>query len=376
MGGVMIAPPDTVDDERRARAWLASVAEPGDERLSMFVEENGPHAAIEAIVNSQRPFEERTAWRARAETVDVDDLISKQSEVGGRLVIPGDAEWPTQLEDLGSTTPMILWVRGPLNLRLAAVRSVSIVGARAASTYGVHVASTISTDLAQDDWAVVSGGAYGIDAAAHRGALAVGGATVAVLACGVDVAYPRGHESLLERIGAEGVLVSELPPQAHPTRSRFLVRNRVIAALTRGTVVVEAALRSGSLSTARQALELNRHVMGVPGPVTSPSSAGVHQLLRSPETTLVTDASDVADCCGLIGDDAAPWRSGRVRQRDELSGPVATVLESMPARGSVSTQALIRESGLDESSVLTALGQLDLLGYLRSADGEWALMPR
>ena len=376
MGGVTIAPLGPVEGERRARAWLASVAEPGDERLSTFVEERGPSAAVEAIANGQRPFGERTAWRARAETVDIDDLMHKQFEAGGRLVIPGDAEWPTQLNDLGSTTPMILWVRGPLNLRVAAVRSVSIVGARAASTYGVHVASTISTDLAQDDWAVVSGGAYGIDAAAHRGALAVGGATVAVLACGVDVAYPRGHESLLERIAAEGLLVSELPPQAHPTRSRFLVRNRVIAALTRGTIVVEAALRSGSLSTARQALELSRQVMGVPGPVTSPSSAGVHQLLRSPETTLVTDASDVADCCGLIGDDAAPWRSGRVRQRDELSGPAATVLESMPARGSMTTQVLIRESGLDDASVLTALGQLNLLGYVSSADGEWALVPR
>jgi len=367
---------EVADQARRARAWLAAVAEPGDQRLGGFVRQQGPAAAVEAIRGGRVPFDTCAAWRARAEEVDLDALLDRHEESDGRIIVPGDSEWPSQLGDLRDAAPLVLWLRGPANLRVAAVRSVSIVGARAATAYGTHVGSTMGAELGQDGWAVVSGGAYGIDAAAHRGALAAGGLTVAVLACGVDVAYPRGNFSLLERIASESVLVSELPPQAHPTRSRFLVRNRVIAALSRGTVVVEAALRSGALSTARQARDLGRYVMGVPGPVTSPASAGVHELLRGPEATLVTDAADVADCCGLIGDDAAPRRSGRVRDRDQLGEGLTRLLEAMPARGSISTARLTRECGLDSLEVLTALGQLELRGYVVAVDGEWRLVRR
>ena len=372
MGGVSREDTET----RRARVWLAAVAEPGDPRLGAFVLAHGPIPAVTRIHEGAPPFDDRASWLDRARTVDVDAILGQHAEAGGRVIMPGDGEWPTQLDDLGPTAPMILWVRGSVDLRLAVVRSVSVVGARAATTYGTHVASTISSELAEREWAVVSGGAYGIDAAAHRGSLAVGGITIAVLACGVDVAYPRGNESLLERIAADGALVSELPPQSHPTRSRFLVRNRVIAALSRGTVVVEAALRSGALSTARQARDLGRFVMGVPGPVTSPASAGVHQLLRSPETIVVTDAIEVADCCGLLGDDAAPWRSARVRERDELGAPLSQVLEAMPARGTITTSRLIHDCGLDEATVLTAIGQLDLRGFVEAADGQWRLSRR
>ena len=205
--------------------------------------------------------------------------------------LPGDEEWPGQLDDLGDSRPIGLWVRGTANLRLWALRSVAVVGARACTEYGAHLATTLGAALAERGWTVASGAAYGVDGAAHRGALAADGPTLAVLASGVDHAYPRGHTELLARIAEQGLLVAELPPGAHPTRSRFIQRNRVIAALTRGTVVVEAELRSGSLVTARRALALGRYTMGVPGPVTSGLSAGVHQLLRS-EGVLVTDADE------------------------------------------------------------------------------------
>ncbi|KIF67740.1 hypothetical protein HY68_02335, partial [Streptomyces sp. AcH 505] len=187
--------------------------------------------------------------------------------LGGRFVCPGDQEWPSQLDDLGAAAPIGLWVRGGPDLRLWALRSVAVVGARACTPYGAHMAAGLGAGLAERGWVVVSGGAFGVDAAAHRGALAAGGATVAVLACGVDVVYPRGHAELIARIAEQGLVIGELPPGDHPTRSRFILRNRVIAALTRGTVVVEAQYRSGSLVTARSAQRLGRHTIGVPTPL-------------------------------------------------------------------------------------------------------------
>lgn len=214
-----------------------------------------------------------------------------------RFVIPGDQEWPQQLNDLAAP-PLGLFVRGQADLRTLAVTSVAVVGSRAASSYGIRIASDLAADLADRGWSIVSGGAFGIDAAAHRGALAVGGLTAAVLANGIDLAYPRAHTDLLSRIMDSGVVISEVPPGAAPTRFRFLTRNRIIAALTRGTVVVEAALRSGSLRTAAQAEELMRVVMATPGPIDSASSAGVHQWIAQRRAELVTSADEVV---GLVG---------------------------------------------------------------------------
>ncbi len=222
--------------------------------------------------------------------------------------MPGDTEWPGQLDDLGDGRPLGLWVRGTPDLRMWALRSVALVGARACTEYGAFMAATLAAGLAEKGWIVVSGGAYGIDGAAHRGALGAGGATVAVLACGVDRPYPRGHAGLIGRIAEQGLVVGELPPGEHPTPSRFILRNRVIAALTRGTVVVEAAHRSGSLVTARAARRLGRHTIGVPGPATSGLSAGVHELLRQ-DAALVTDADEIVELVGDMGE-LAPERRG------------------------------------------------------------------
>lgn len=368
------APAPTSDAERLATVALMSVVEPSDRSLGEWVARHGAADTVAALRSATRPKSVSRAARY-AELLartDAEAVLESARRAQLRLVCPGDAEWPTQLEDLGADAPLGLWVRGS-DLRLAALRSVAVVGARAASSYGGQVAAELAAELADRGWTVVSGAAYGIDAAAHRGALAGGGLTVAVLACGADVAYPRGHEALLGRIAEDGVIVSELPPNSTPTRPRFLVRNRLIAALSRGTVVVEAALRSGSLATARQARDLGRQVMGVPGPVTSSLSAGVHRLIRDEPATLVTSAATVVEEVGLIGDDLAPRPSGPARPRDQVTGAASVVLEAMPARRGVSVEALAVATGLDPDVVLRALGGLTLSGFLQRGSSGWEL---
>lgn len=290
---------------------------------------------------------------------------------GGRFLCPGDPEWPGQLDDLGEARPVGLWVRGRPDLRIWALRSVAVVGARACTPYGAHIASSLGTGLAERGWVVVSGAAHGVDGAAHRGALAAGGATVAVLACGVDVVYPRAHAELVGRIVEQGLVIAELPPGAHPTRGRFVTRNRVIAALTRGTVVVEAEYRSGSLVTARAAQRLGRFTMGVPGPVTSGLSAGVHELLRA-EAVLVTDADEVVELVGDIGD-LAPARRGPVLPRDLLRPGCARILDALPARGALGGPDLARRAGTTPDEALARLYELHSLGFVERHGDHWQL---
>lgn len=263
---------DDPADELFARVFLARVIEPGDEVGGRWVRELGA-VEVARVLREGGPqlagvTDKRWAGlRARARAAEPRRDLGVARDAGVRFVSPGDAEWPGQLDDLGDARPLGLWVRGRPSLRIWALRSVAVVGARACTEYGAHMAVTLAAGLAERGWVVVSGGAYGVDGAAHRGALGAGGATVAVLACGVDRPYPRGHTELITRIAEQGLVIGELPPGDHPTPSRFVLRNRVIAALTRGTVVVEAAYRSGSLVTARAAQRLGRFTMGVPAPV-------------------------------------------------------------------------------------------------------------
>lgn len=210
-----------------------------------------------------------------------------------RVIIPETPQWPSQLTDLEANAPAQLWLGGTGHLRLLALRSVALVGARNATAYGVAMAGTLAAELTAAGWLVVSGAAFGIDSAAHRGALAAGGATVAVMAGGVDVPVPRSHAPLLERIADQGLLVAEYPPGTSPRKPSFLERNRLIAALTRATIVVEAGTRSGALNTADWASSIGRPVMAVPGPASSPTSRGTHRLIRDGAATLVRDVEDI-----------------------------------------------------------------------------------
>ena len=355
--------------ERLARAHLSRIVEPGDERVGALLDRHSAQETLARLLTG--PAGE--GCRARAVGTDPVADLTHAHALGARLICPGEPEWPTQLDDLGLARPIGLWVRGSASLRLLALRSVAVVGARACTAYGTRVAADLAAQLADAAWVVVSGGAYGIDAAAHRGALAATGVTIGVLACGVDQCYPRGHGTLLDRIAEQGLLVSELPLGAHPNKPRFLLRYRVIAALTRGTVVVEAARRSGALSTARRARDLRRLVMGVPGPVSSELSGGVHALLRS-GAGLVTDAAEVIELVGAIGADLAEPRPGPVLPRDALGGEALRVLDAIPpGRPGSSVERLVRSAGLPTDTVLRRLYELGSLGLVERRGGSWCL---
>ncbi|GAA1239474.1 DNA-processing protein DprA [Kitasatospora nipponensis] len=380
--GTALTRPSEGEQERLARAALTRLVEPGNPAIGRWLLTGSARALIQRVRGGAEHPELRldqarlAAMRERLTTVDPHADLERIRSVGGRFLIPSDPEWPSQLADLAATAPVGLWVLGTGSLRLLALRSVAIVGARACTAYGAHVAGELAAQLAERGWVVFSGAAYGVDAAAHRGALAVGGMTVGVLACGVDVAYPRGNSELIGRIRGQGQLVSELPPGEHPNRFRFVLRNRVLAALTRGTVVVEAALRSGALSTARRALELNRQTMGVCGPVTSELSAGVHALLRSGGATLVTDAAEIVEQVGAIGEDLAPLRTCAARPRDLLGPAAAQVLEAIPAgHAGAGVGSLAVRTGFSPDSVLKQLYELCSLGFVQRVGSHWRVIP-
>ncbi|MER7814244.1 DNA-processing protein DprA [Streptomyces sp. NPDC096153] len=367
------------EEERRARAALTRVVEPGDERAGRWLRRHGPVELLArltgpALTEGTLPGagEQRVqGYRTRAATASPERDLERVAELGGRFLCPGDPEWPGQLDDLGDARPVGLWVRGRPDLRIWALRSVAVVGARACTPYGAHVSGSLASGLAERGWVVVSGAAYGVDAAAHRGALSADGATVAVLACGVDAVYPRGHAELIRRVVEQGVVIAELPPGSHPTRSRFVLRNRVIAALSRGTVVVEAEYRSGSLATARAAERLGRFTMGVPGPVTSGLSAGVHELLRT-GAVLVTDADEVVELVGDIGD-LAPARRGPVLPRDLLGPGCARVLEALPVSGALDGRDIAARAGTTPDEALARLYELHSLGFVERQGDRWQL---
>ncbi len=373
---VGLAGSPTDDDELLGRVFLTRVVEPGDETGGRWVRERGVAEVVRRLREGGRPLPGVSAkrWaglRARAVRADPRRDLAVARAAGARFVTPGTSEWPGQLDDLGDARPLGLWVRGRPNLRVWALRSVAVVGARACTEYGAHMAATLAADLAERGWVVVSGGAYGIDGAAHRGALGAGGATAAVLACGVDRPYPPGHAKLISRIAEQGLVIGELPPGDHPTPSRFILRNRVIAALTRGTVVVEAAYRSGSLVTARAAQRLGRHTMGVPGPATSALSGGVHELLRG-DGVLVGDAAEVVELVGDMGE-LPPDRRGPVLPTDLLEHRTRQVLAGLPARGSATAAEVARRAQTTPDDAIARLYELRALGYVERHGDGWKL---
>jgi DNA processing protein len=372
------------DEDRLARAALTYIAEPADPFLGRLLDQVGPVSALRVvrsgtipngIAGDRKEHDQLTdrikRWQVRLPTADPTGGLATCAEFGGRLLCPGDAEWPTQLDALGGKRPYALWIRGDHDLRYGCLRSVAIVGARAATPYGVQVAAEMALNLTERQWTVISGGAFGIDAAAHKGALAATGPTIAVLASGIDVPYPRGNQGLFCEIIGRGLLVSEWPPGRTPTRYRFLVRNRVIAALTRGTVVVEAGRRSGATNTAGHAADLGRHLMVVPGPVTSQMSVGCHELLRAGGATCVTDASDVLEQVGAIGADLAPLRRGPVLARDSLDPTTTAVLEALPVRGGAGPATVAVAAGVEVDTVLRCLGRLAAAGFAERNAGGW-----
>ncbi len=299
------------DDTRLALAYLSRVAEPPCPELAMLVNRVGPIEAAQRVKSGEvaddlaRRTEARRGIDCAAEDLE---LLARR---GGRLVTADDTEWPllsfmafAGVDHQLRPRPILRWRCGPLvrpgSMTWPSAPSRSS-GRRASTAYGEHVAADLAAGLVERDVTVVSGGAYGIDGAAHRATLATDGFTVAVLAGGIDIPYPAGHAALLHRIGEQGLVVSEYPPGVRPARHRFLTRNRLVAALSGATVVVEAGARSGAANTAAWARALGRGVCAVPGPVTSSASVGCHALLRS-GAELVTRAADVVELVGRIGE--------------------------------------------------------------------------
>jgi len=358
-------------EERIARAALSRVIEPGDPvALETFAE----LPAIEAwrLVRSKARRFER--WAARVADVRPERDLERVEAAGGRFVIPGDDEWPEQVEVLAEAgqqsrrggVPFGLWVRGRPSLRRTLANSVAIVGARACSSYGEHAASELATGLAENGTTVVSGGAYGVDAAAHRGALAGSGITVAILACGVDVSYPKSNTNLFDRIAEDGLLVSELPPGCSPTKLRFLARNRLIAATTLGTVVVEAAVRSGALNSAGWAEQCGRPVLAVPGPITSHMSEGVHLLVRERNAVLATSVADVLEAISPLGARLTTYPHAPATPTDNLDPDVQRTLDAVPVVTPAAASRIATTAGLDLDTVqecLETLAELDLVEY-------------
>ena len=252
-------------------------------------------------------------------------------------------------------------------------RAVAVVGARAATGYGLHVAGELAADLSASGWLVISGLAFGIDSAAHRGALAAGGLTLAVMATGVDKTYPAGHHGLRNQIQASGAVITELAPGTHPLRASFLGRNRLIAALGSGTVVVEAGARSGARNTISWAAELGRVTMAVPGPVTSSLSVAPHHLIRESMATLVTSATDVTALLSPLGTQEELPLRGEDRPIDSLPTPLRTVREAVPAGTTLGAAELAVATGMTVPEVIAAAAELTELGWLEDTGPGWRL---
>jgi DNA processing protein len=364
-----------ITSDRRARMLLSCAVEGGDPAIAELVQNLGAEGAWAKIIEGV--LGEPVAQRATQVRVDVFERLA--AAAAARFVVPGDDEWPSGLDDLRHAEgiqrrggePFGLWLRGPGHLAHLMERSVALVGSRAATAYGHGVAGDLAADLVEQGVTVLSGGAFGIDIAAHRGALAAGGPTVCVLANGVDVAYPPAHASIFESLARDQLLVSELPPAAHPTRVRFLSRNRLIAAMSRGTVVVEAALRSGARNTAGWALACGRPLMAVPGPVYSRASTAPHLMIRNGQAVLITSAAEILELISEMGQATLPLVHGQARPTDALTESQLAVFEAIPARRRATVGDIALAAGVSVPTCLGALTALESAGLVEGDERGW-----
>ncbi|WP_370465684.1 DNA-processing protein DprA [Nocardia sp. GTS18] len=368
-----------VDERRLAWVYLSRVVQGPCAPLSALIASVGVREAARAVREHELPDALRGPTAARREMDSAAKDLETIQRIGGRVITPDDDEWPgwrmlglDQLDtdrDREAAVPLVLWARGPLSLRTASERAVAVVGSRCSSGYGMQVAGEIACDLAGRGWTIVSGAAFGIDAAAHRAALAVGGPTVAVLACGVDRPYPAQHDRLLAAIADSGLVVSEYPPGVAAQKHQFLARNRLIATLGDGVLVVEAGLRSGARNTVKWARRLGRPAMAVPGPVGSASSVGCHRMIREGEALLVTRAEDVIEEAGPL---RLPVGEGApIDPAHHLRGAEAEVYAALPAVGSRQPRDLAGQCGLDLATVRAVLPSLELADLVGCDSEGW-----
>lgn len=420
-------------ETRFAWAAISTLIEPGDTDARLLADTLGPREALRSIVVGDpadtvlgrlRELDEFAAdtlsgrltaalerWKPRVALATATRALTSAAYLHATLLTPADEEWPAALDALGHGAPLTLWVRGDLARLRQLDRSIALVGARASTGYGEHVAMESAAALSDKGFAIVSGGAYGIDGAAHRATLASNQTTVAFLAGGVDRLYPAGNTRLLQRIAQRGLLIGELPCGAPPTRWRFLQRNRLIAAVATATVVIEAGSRSGSLNTAGHAATMGRPLGAVPGPITSPASSGCHRLIREYDAVCVTSPDEMAELAGdpLTPDPSAagvpmgPSRpitqdlaSSKERERPTIQllepDPHPNVAADQPPSFAESAQVdghdlrlsdalsariprtipdIAARAGLSPSEVMAALGRLELVGQVTEDERGW-----
>lgn len=382
-------PPLRAVEEGFARASWTGIAEPGDRTAGELVTALGAAAALTTLVDGW-PVERISAAAASAGSdltaAEVDAALARWSPrlksgvavvalraaVGHsvKLVLPTDAAWPPGMDDLGPHAPIALWLRGNQSTLARSNPGIALVGARAATGYGEHVTMEASAGLVDRGYTIVSGAAYGIDGMAHRAALASNGQTIAFLAGGVDRFYPSGHDALLTRIVEAGAVVSELPCGSPPTKWRFLQRNRLIAAASQATVVLEAGWRSGSLNTAGHAATLGRPIGAVPGPVTSAASVGCHRLIREFDAILVTNAAEMAELAPL---DSASGEQEKVDATGShgAGSALTRVIDALSTRSPRSAEDVAARAGLSVADVQGQLGTLQVMGGVVESDRGW-----
>jgi DNA processing protein len=370
------------DPTLRAWAYLSRVVEPPCAELAALVHRVGPVEAAERVRRGKVDDVLARHTEARREIDRAAEDLELLARRGGRLITPDQDEWPRlAFAAFGSgaavskpqgRAPLVLWALGPARLDETAERAAAVVGTRAATSYGEQVAADLAAGLAEHDVAVVSGGAYGIDGAAHRAALAADGVTVGVLAGGVDIPYPAGHSALLHRIGGDGLLVTEYPPGVRPARYRFLTRNRLVAAFAGAAVVVEAGLRSGAANTAAWARVLGRVVGAVPGPVTSSASTGCHALLRA-GAEVITRAEDIIEVVGRIGE-LATDEPRPATALDGLGDEERRVYEALPGRGAATVDEIAVAAAVEPARILAPLAMLEVAGLAERHDGRWRIV--
>ena len=375
-----------------ARASWTGIAEPGDRAAGELVASLGAGGALTALVDTwplARILDAASAAGSQLTAADLEAALARWTprlesgvalvalrqavRFAVRLLVPGDPAWPAGVDDLGPHAPIALWLRGNDATLAAAQHSIALVGARAATGYGEHVTMEASAGLVDRGFAIISGAAYGIDGMAHRAALASSGQTVAILAGGVDRFYPSGHDALLARIVEAGAVVSELPCGAPPTKWRFLQRNRLIAAASQATIVLEAGWRSGSLNTAGHAASLGRPIGAMPGPVTSAASAGCHRLIREYAATLVTSAAEMAELVHgtEVHDSEVQARPDTPQGRADSTSLRVRLTDALSLRAPRSVDDLAARSGMSIAEVQAELGALEIDGGAVQRDRGW-----
>lgn len=380
-------------DQERTLAWIiwSHLTEPGDMLAGALLQAIGPVAAIR-VLRLQHPAREITKllsglaenagdesqrdvaaleseyaeackrWSARDNNMAVVRSLKIWATLGGQIVTPDDVDWPRALEALGAGTPHVLWLRGNRASLAELENAIAIVGSRNVSSYGQYCAQTLAERLVAEGYLVVSGGAYGVDAEAHRGALSARGVTIAVLAGGADRLYPAGNSELLRQVMHGGCLLAEQPPGHAPTRWRFLQRNRLIAALGQATVVVEMAVKSGAKNTMHHALGMGREVYAVPGSLLAQTARGCNVAIAEGKAKIVTAFDELINDLRDI-----PYSLGTEFELTALQQRVLDALHGQP----ITVNRAGLKAGTTASETMRALGELQALGFAIESRGGW-----